>query len=56
MGPREAGGIVGAREDCGIGVGFRAGATGDCGGGAGIFSRISMTADSILAISRVTWL
>jgi hypothetical protein len=55
IGVRDDGGAIGAREDGGTGVGLCAGVAGGCGGGAGIFSRISMTADCNMAISCATW-
>ena len=56
IGVRDDCGAVGARDDVGsTGMGLRAGAViGRGGGGAGIFARISTSAASSLAISRVT--
>ena len=45
------GGVPGAREDGGTGMGLRAGAAGGCGGGSGIFVISSATVDSSLPIS-----
>jgi hypothetical protein len=53
-GARDDGGATGARDDGGE-TGLRAAAAGGCGGGSGIFTSISTTADSSLPISRRIW-